>query len=159
MEFLHCEMPSFVVIGKEGLSGKDPDWIKKLWTDLNTHLEEVLDLALKDSNGNLAGFWGAMTDVSRSFLPWSDDLKHGYYLAGIQVRKECKVPKGWSRWVIPAFEYIYTKVEGDYDTYLKAGLDTLENQDLVLAGAIQEYNCPEEDGQLYLFFPIRRIAE
>ena len=76
MEFLQCEMPSFVVIGKEGLSGKDPEWIKKLWTDLNAHLDEVIGLALKDDQGKLAGFWGAMTDVSRSFLPWGDHLRH-----------------------------------------------------------------------------------
>lgn len=34
----------------------------------------------------------------------------------------------------------------------------LENaNNIKLAGAVFDYNCPEENGQLYLFFPIKRL--
>ena len=35
-----------------------------------THFSEIQNLAKKDENGNIVGIWGAMSDSSRSFLPW-----------------------------------------------------------------------------------------
>ena len=61
MEFLHCTMPEFAVLGKEGSThSSNSEWIKQLWTEANSHFNEITELALRDDQGNLAGFWGAI---------------------------------------------------------------------------------------------------
>ena len=72
---------SFSVIGKEGSTLEGDGFIQKLWTDANSHFEEVQPLAKIDENGNLAGIWGAMSDCTRSFKPWEDNFSKGLYLA------------------------------------------------------------------------------
>ena len=157
MEFLTCEMPAFFVIGKEGEARPGYNPAPALWAEANAHYAEVDALALRDENGVPAGFWGAMSDLSRSFLPWEDDLSRGLYLAGVQVPEDVLPPEGWVKWTVPAFEYVYVKAEGDYTTVLRQGLEHIRGMGRSLAGAVQDYHCPEEDGQLYLFFPIRRL--
>ena len=46
-------------------------FIQKLWNDANSHFSEVANLAKKDTNGNIVGIWGAMSDISGSFKPFS----------------------------------------------------------------------------------------
>ena len=46
---------TFVVIGKEGSSMDGQDFIQKLWSDANSHFNEVQPLAKKDENGNNIG--------------------------------------------------------------------------------------------------------
>ena len=157
MEFLTCEMPAFCVIGKEGAAEKGHNPAPALWAEANAHYAEVDALALRDEKGVPAGFWGAMSDLSRSFLPWEDGLSRGLYLAGVQVSEETVPPVGWVKWTVPAFEYVYVKAEGDYMAVLRRGLEHIGGMGRSLAGAVQEYHCPEENGQLYLFFPIRRL--
>lgn len=157
MEFFSCEMPAFCVIGKEGAAGGEENVAELLWREANAHFAEVEALALRDEAGALAGFWGAMSDCSRSFLPWEDGFSKGLYLAGVQAREDAQPPEGWVKWTVPAFRYIYTKVEGDYGEAFRAGLEALAAGGWELAGAVQEYNCPEENGQLYLFFPVERL--
>ena len=96
MEFLHCTMPEFAVLGKEGgTHSSNPGWIQQLWIEANGHFDEISELALRDDQGNLAGFWGAMTSLDRSFQPWENDLSEGLYLAGVQVSIETEAPEGW----------------------------------------------------------------
>ena len=66
---------SFAVIGKEGSTLDGDVFIQKLWNDANTHFGEIQHLAKKDENGNIYGIWGAMSDFSRSFMPWEEDRK------------------------------------------------------------------------------------
>ena len=157
MEFLTCEMPAFFVIGKEGEARPGYNPAPALWAEANAHYAEVEALALRDENGVPAGFWGAMSDLSRSFLPWEDDLSRGLYLAGVQVPEDALPPEGWVKWTVPACEYVYVKVEGGYADALRQGLEHIQSQGSSLAGAVQDYHCPQENGQLYLFFPIRRL--
>ena len=63
---------SFAVIGKEGSTRDGEGFIRRLWDDANAHFDQVADLARRDEGGNLVGIWGAMTDFSRSFMPWED---------------------------------------------------------------------------------------
>ena len=77
---------SFVVIGKEGSTLDGDDFIQKLWNDANTHFEEVQHLAKKDENGNICGIWGAMSDFSRSFMPWEDFDKGLYQVWSAMMR-------------------------------------------------------------------------
>jgi predicted transcriptional regulator YdeE len=154
MEIKKCVKEAFSVIGKEG-STKDGDgFIQKLWADANSHFDEVASLAKKDEHGNLIGIWGAMSDFSRSFNPWEDNFTKGLYLAGVEVREDAKAPQGWVKWTIPSYEYVYIKNESQ-NTFAD-GIAYLKENKFNLVGAAHEYNCPE-DGQGYLFFPIRSL--
>jgi predicted transcriptional regulator YdeE len=154
MEIQTCIKESFSVIGKEGSTNDGKEFIQRLWNDANSHFSEVADLAKKDETGKLMGIWGAMSDLSHSFKPWEDNFTKGLYLAGVEVIDGAEAPDGWTKWTIPSFEYIFVKNESsstfvDVNKYLK-------EKGISLAGAVQDFNCPET-GQGYLFFPIRRL--
>lgn len=74
---------SFSVIGKEGSTNMGEGFIQQLWNDANLHFNEVAHLAKKDSDGNLAGCWESMSNMSMEFKPWEDGFSKGMYLAGI----------------------------------------------------------------------------
>ena len=97
---------SFVVIGKEGSTLDGEGFIQKLWDDANSHFGEVAHLAKKDANGGIVGIWGAMSDISRSFKPWEDGFSKGLYLAGVECVDNAEAPDGWTKWIIPEYEYI-----------------------------------------------------
>ena len=141
----------FVVIGKEGSTADGQGFIQRLWRDANGHFSEIAHLAKRDARGNLAGIWGAMTDHSRSFRPWENGFRHGLYLAGVECVDEGEAPIGWTKWVVPGFEYV--AVENKPGAFEK-GLSFLAEQGLSLAGAVQEYTNPAT-GTEYLYFPIR----
>lgn len=157
IEINKCTKSSFSVIGKEGSTKDGNDFISKLWQDANNHFSEVEALAKKDENGSILGAWGLMSDFSRSFNTWEDNLSKGLYLAGIEVKDDAEAPNGWVKWTAPGYEYLYIKVVGDYRENLSYVLDYMKSNDIKLAGAIFDYNCHEEKGQPYLFFPIRRL--
>lgn len=154
MEFSRCIKESFAVIGKEGFTGDGAGVIRQLWEDANCNFGEVAHLAKKDEKGNLAGVWGVMSDINRSFLPWEEGFTKGLYLAGVECEEGAEAPEGWTRWVVPGFEYVYTEKEKE-DTF-SGVLEYLAENGLELAGAVQEFNCPETRKE-YLFFPIRRL--
>lgn len=155
MEFNKCIKESFSVIGKEGSTNDGNGFIQKLWQDANENFEEVSHLAKRDNEGNILGIWGAMSDLSGSFKPWEDNLTKGLYLAGLEVNDDAIPPKGWTKWVIPSYEYIYVKCDED-DIFSKV-IKYLKDNNLQLVGAVNDFNCPEENGQLYMFFPIRKL--
>lgn len=154
MEINRCVKESFVVIGKEGSTGDGEGFIARLWEDANSHFPEVAHLAKKDEEGNLAGVWGAMSDLSRSFLPWEDGFTKGLYLAGVECVEGAQAPDGWTKWVIPGYEYIYVENEGG-GTFPKV-IEYLRENGIPLAGAVHDFTCPQT-GKGYLFFPIRRL--
>lgn len=160
MNIIEITKPAFFVIGKEGYGNtvEGNQWIIDLWQDANQHFLEVFDLASRDEQDHLRGFWGAMTDSTRSFLPWKD-LREGYYLAGVEVFEEAVAPKSWTKWQIPSFRYLSVKVEDSYQEVMDYVLHYyMKANGLSLSGAIQEHMNPEENGQLTLFFPIQRIT-
>ena len=156
MEIVTCELPAFSVIGMEGKAEPGHNPAPALWGEANARFGEVEGLALRDENGFPVGFWGAMSDVSRQFLPW-EDFSRGLYLAGVQVPASAQPPEGWTKWTRPAFACLRVKAEGEYAAAFRAGLDELKRRGLSLAGAVQDFNCPAEAGQLYLFFPFKRL--
>lgn len=155
MELNKCIKESFSVIGKEGSTNDGNGFIQKLWQDANENFEEVSHLAKRDNEGNILGIWGAMSDLSGSFKPWEDNFTKGLYLAGLEVNDDAIPPKGWTKWVIPSYEYIYVKCDED-DIFSKV-IKYLKDNNLQLVGAVNDFNCPEENGQLYMFFPIRKL--
>ncbi len=144
---------SFVVIGKEGSTSDGEGFIRKLWADANAHFSEIAALAKKDENGNLVGIWGAMSDFSRSFAPW-DDFSLGLYLAGAECADDAQAPQGWTKWIVPGYEYLRVQVEGP-DTFPKM-LAYLRENGNTLAGAVHDFTDPIT-GTDYLYFPIRKL--
>ena len=145
---------TFVVIGKEGSSMEGQNFVQKLWADANSHFNEVQHLAKKDDNGNLVGIWGALSDLSHSFKPWEDNFSKGLYLAGIECGDHAEAPKGWTKWIIPGYEYIYVETENE-NTFSNV-MNYMSENNLTLAAAVHDYTCPET-GKNYMFFPIRAI--
>ena len=143
---------TFTVIGKEGSTRDGSDFIQNLWAEANAHFGEVQHLAKRDPDGNLVGIWGAMSDFSRSFQPW-EDFRSGLYLAGVECVDDALPPEGWVKWVVPGYAYMYADQE-DGMTFSQM-LTELERQGLSLAGAAQDFTCPQT-GKNYVFFPIQK---
>ncbi len=153
MKIQRCKKESFSVIGKEGSSSDGAGFIQKLWEDANSHFEEIQHLAKQDENGNISGIWGAMSDFSRSFLPW-EDFSKGLYLAGVECVDGAEPPSGWTKWTIPGYEYIYVECENE-NTFSET-IKYLEGNHIPLAGAVHDFTCPQT-GKGYMFFPIRKL--
>lgn len=154
MNIKKCTKESFAVVGKEGSTNDGEGFIQKLWEDANSHFAEVANLAKKEDNGNVLGIWGVMSDFSHSFNPWENGFTQGLYLAGVECDGDVEPPKGWTKWVVPRYEYLYVENEGS-DTFPNV-IKYLQVNNISLAGAVHEFNC-SETGKGYLFFPIRRL--
>ena len=154
MKVNRCIKESFVVIGKEGSTVEGEGFIQKLWEDANSHFAEVGHLAKKDEDGNIIGIWGAMSDFSRSFSPWEDHFSKGLYLAGVECDDHAEAPEGWTKWVIPGYEYLY--VECGNGNIFSEMIDYLETNQIPLAGAVHDFTCPQT-GKNYMYFPVRRL--
>lgn len=145
---------AFAVIGKEGSTSDGTGFIQKLWTEANAHFSEVAHLAKRDALGNFAGFWGAMSDFSRSFQPWEEGFSKGLYLAGVECANDAEAPAGWTKWEIPGYEYLRAEVESDCT--FAGMLRYLSEHDLTLAGAVHDFTCPMT-GKNYMYFPVRPL--
>lgn len=153
MEIQKCIKESFTVIGKEGSTLDGAGFIQRLWEDANLHFNEVAHLAKKDENGIPLGIWGAMSDFSRTFMPWEEGFSKGLYLAGVECEGDAEAPIGWTKWTIPGFEYLY--VECCSETVFPDMIQYLEENQLTLAGAVHDFTCPQTQ-KSYMFFPIRK---
>jgi predicted transcriptional regulator YdeE len=154
------EKKSFTVIGKvgQGLSAESRSWIPKIWQEANVKFEEVRDLAKTDHEGNIIGIWGAMSDISESFERWTDQ---GKYLAGCEVLENSTAPIGWTKWIIPSYKYAVIKCnQSTYEEKFEYMIqEFLPNNNCSIVGAIHEYYNPlESNGELYLYFPIEKLA-
>ena len=154
MEIKRCEKQAFAVIGKEGSTSEGTGFVERLWNEANGHFSEVEALAKKDTNGRLAGIWGAMSDMTRSNQPWEDGFTKGLYLAGVECELDQDAPEGWTRWVIPAYEYLYVKCS-ENDVFQQM-LEYLHQNAIPLVGAVHDFVCPQT-GENYMFFPIRTL--
>ncbi|HCW52921.1 MAG TPA: AraC family transcriptional regulator [Clostridium sp.] len=154
MDIKRCKKESFVVIGKEGSTADGQGFIQNLWKEATEHFAEVKSLAKKEEKGNFLGFWGAMSDVSRSFKPWEDNFTKGLYLAGAECNDDAEAPEGWTKWKVPGYEYLYVENDGP-DTFPNM-IQYLKDNNIALAGAVHDFTCPC-DGKNYMFFPINKI--
>ena len=143
--------PAFAVIGLEGTTGDGEGFVQRLWQEANGRFGEVAALAKKNADGSLCGIWGAMTDMTRAFLPWTEGFSCGLYL---ECREDAVAPPGWTRWEVPGFEYL--RVRSDAPDVFPRMIAWLAEQGTPLAGAVQDYTDPA-DGQAYMCFPIRRL--
>lgn len=148
-----CVKASFVVIGKEGSTLEGEGFIQRLWADANAHFGEIEHLAKRTEAGGIAGIWGAMSDFSRAFNPW-EGFKKGLYLAGVECNDDAEAPNGWTKWVIPGYEYICAEC-GAGDAFSQT-IEYMKANAIPLAGAVHDFTCPQT-GKNYMFFPIRRL--
>ena len=95
-----------------------------------------------------------MSDFSHSFLPWENNFSKGLYLAGVECNDDAEPPAGWTKWVIPGYEYIYVECENE-DTF-PAMIEYMNENNIQLVGAVNDFTCPIT-GKNYMFFPIRKI--
>lgn len=145
---------SFTVIGKEGSTKDGEGFIPKLWAEANAHFSEISHLAKRNASGDLVGLWGAMSDFSRSFQPWEYGFREGLYLAGCECEDDAEAPEGWTKWVVPAYEYIYTE-QADENTFRKL-MAYMFQKGIPMVGAIQDYTDPKTQ-KSFVFIPIRKI--
>lgn len=153
MKFEKCVKESFTVIGKEGSTSDGEGFINELWECANSHFAEIKHLAKKNENGDIVGIWGAMSDFSHAFKPW-ENFEKGLYLAGVECNDDAEAPCGWTKWVIPGYEYIYVECESA-DSFSQA-MKYLRDNAIPLAGAVHDFTCPQT-GKNYMFFPIRKL--
>ena len=98
--------------------------------------------------------WGLMSDTSSWLAPWQEV---GRYLAGLEVPSDTPTPLGWTRWEMPAMEYLIVKTNEDK---LAATMDKVFNEVMVTEGlqlvaAVQEYyEADFGPGEVVLYFPI-----
>lgn len=153
MNMERLEKASFAVIGKEGSTLDGAGFVQRLWADANSHFGEIQHLAKRNEQGDVVGIWGAMSDFSRSFLPW-EQFRDGLYLAGVECETGTEAPAGWTKWVVPGFEYVRVECEAD-DTFPRA-IKYLEEHNIPLVGAVHDFTCPQT-GKSYMYFPVKRL--
>ncbi|MBO4386536.1 MAG: GyrI-like domain-containing protein [Treponema sp.] len=156
MDFKVKDLPEVAIIGKQGFCSEGNNIVKQIWEDANSHFGEVSSLALKESDGSLTGVWGAMSDQSMAFLPWTNNFSTGYYLAGVQVAPDAKAPEGWTKWILPPRKYLVVEVQmEEYAKTFSEVLNTILPQNkLKLCGAACDFTDPKS-GKNKLFFPVQ----
>ncbi len=155
MDVKVIDLPTITVIGKEGLCTAEKNIVQQLWQEANCHFNEVAALGLKNPDGTYVGFWGAMSDESRSFRPWTHQFTRGLYLAGIEAYAGAIAPEGWAKWVMPARKYIVVDVEPSRygEIFEEAINNAISEKGMKLAGAVCDYTEPVT-GKNKLFFPV-----
>ena len=155
MNYEIIDLPKIAIIGKEGLCTKEKNAVQDLWQQANFNFREIAELGMKNADGSYVGFWGAMSDEKRSFLPWTEDFSRGLYLAGLEVHEDTPVPAGWVKWVMPARKYLVTEVTPDsYGEIFRSVMNSLIPElGMKLAGAVCDFSEPAT-GQNKLFFPV-----
>ena len=150
------DLPQIAIIGKEGLCTKEKNVVQDLWHQVNSNFFDIADIGTKNTDGSYVGIWGAMSDETMSFMPWTDDFSRGLYLAGIEVYEDTPVPEGWVKWVMPARKYLVTEIHtenyGEIFGYVIKSL--IPELGMKLAGAVCDFTEPAS-GQNKLFFPVK----
>lgn len=158
MEMKIVDLPEIAIIGKEGFCTEQANIVQQLWQQANAHFDEVAGLGMREKNGGFVGFWGAMSDETMSFQPWTNGFSRGWYLAGIEVNKDAQPPAGWKKWVMPPRKYLVTEVSPD--RYMEVFTTVLETEiprrNMRLSGAVCDYICPGT-GSNFLFFPVELV--
>ena len=155
VKYKMIDLPRIAIIGKEGLCTKEKNVVQDLWQQANSNFCEIADLGMRNADGSFVGFWGAMSDETMSFMPWTDGFSRGLYLAGVEVCEDTPAPDGWVKWVMPARKYIVTDVSSEnYGETFRNVIDSLIPElGLKLAGAVCDFTEPAT-GQNKLFFPV-----
>jgi len=155
MDYEKKTLSSFCVLGHETSSVDGNGFVKKAWQLSNDDFSVVASLAKKESDGTIKGYWGLMSDFSRSFKPWGNNFKEGLYLAGVEVDPDSVAPPGWTKWIAPARTYLVIKVNPEnYESSFKQMVYfRLAYEGYKLVGAAFDYT-DNKTQQNYLYFPV-----
>ena len=157
VKYKMIDLPKITIIGKEGLCTKEKNVVQDLWQQANSNFSEIANLGMKNADGSFVGFWGAMSDETMSFMPWTDDFSRGLYLAGIEVYEDTPAPDGWVKWVLPARKYLVTEVTPEsYGETFRNVIDCLiPKLGMKLAGAPYVILPNRRPGRINCFSPWR----
>ena len=156
MEIKRRRLASFAVLGQLGSTRDGEGFVPRLWQRAHAQFDEIKHLALTNDFDEYMGFWGLMSSFDMTYMPW-DQYHDGYYLAGVEVDKHIEAPEGWTKWIFPSCDCVVVKVEGEYQACIAKGLDYLKAHQLTLAASMIDFMDPQEQGQPYIYFPIKRI--
>ena len=142
---------TFAVIGKMGLgNAENPhEWIPQLWDAANANFQEIESLVHKNEN-DMPLIWGAMNDVNESNKRWGEI---GKYMASGEVDLDSVVPKGCTKWIIPAQTYLV--VSCTMDKYGEVFKEITSRLGAGIIGTVHEfYPEPGNPNVVDIYFPI-----
>lgn len=153
MQYQRVTKPAITLIGltKSGAMADSATWIEESWLQLAAQLAAGKFLI----NDEVSHFWGAMTDRNHWLDPW---LEQGTYLAGIEVPAGTPCPWTWTKWILPAQEYVvvrttFTQIEEAVAFVFE---EVSVQEQVRVIGAIQEYYGADFSPlEVALYFPIR----
>ena len=90
---------------------------------------------------------------SHSFKPWEDGFSKGLYLAGVECVDNAEAPEGWTKWIIPSYEYIVVESRNGV---FEDTIGQMNEEGISLVGAVHDYTDPAT-GKGYMYFPIREV--
>ena len=77
----------------------------------------------------------------------------GLYLAGVECDDHAEAPDGWTKWIVPGYEYMVAENhKGAFEKIIRQ----MSEDGISLAGAVHDYTDPAT-GKSYLYFPIREV--
>ncbi len=94
-----------------------------------------------------------MSDGSHAFNAWEDGFSKGLYLAGVECVDNAEAPAGWTKWIIPGYEYIVVE---NHNGAFEDTIKQMNEEGMSLVGAVHDYTDPAT-GKSYMYFPIREI--
>jgi hypothetical protein len=154
MEFTTMIKESFCVIGKEIFTWDGDGMIPKVWAIADKHFAEIEPLILKREDGKPLAKWGAMSSKKRDFSMWEENGSVGLYLAGYEAPLDAEAPKGWTKWIVPGFEFRLGKIEGE--GYFYRAFEELTRQGMMPVAATENW-IDVDTGEFYFAFPVKRL--
>lgn len=154
MNVIKLYKESFSVIGKKGSEADGGGFVTELWKKANQDIREILPLAKRRGPEGLVSCWGLRSDSALNLQEWGDG-GDGLYLAGVEVENDTFAPLGWSKWTVPASNYVSVQVEGKTADAIREAREYIRKKGLEITGAYFEYMNPLAPGQLQLFFPVK----
>ena len=94
-----------------------------------------------------------MSDIARSCKPWEDGFSKCLYLAVVECVDNAEAPDGWTKWIIPDYEYIVVE---NHKGVFEETIGQMNEDGISLVGAVHDYTDPAT-GKGYLYFPIREV--
>ena len=157
IEIKECRFESFSVIGLVGDNSAGPRYVDELWRAMNVQGKAVMHLAKKDDDGQIMGAWGLMNDETLSFLPPGKKTEKTVYLAGIEVDNAAKAPKGFTKWTVPASDYLYAQVGRNKLDVINAVLQYAGENGWEISGCPFDFMPPDSRGEMFMFFPVKKL--
>ncbi len=152
----HCTLESFAVIGIAKENNGLYDGNDAVWQELERKVEKIHALAKRNENGELVGIWGLLNNERLDFrLTTTNPNGKILFLAGLEAPDDAVPPKGFTKWVVPAGDYLYAPVTKNKLTTLNKILQYADGHGWEPNGYPFDF-MQHGDTTLYTFFPVRK---